>query len=210
MRTGSSDMGRRRTDTPEGGGDLGGDLRQGGPVGQALGAVEVGGEVAVAEAEPGLASEAVEAVHHPPGLPGEAPAALVVVQPRQGVGHGVEVGADVQAVELGVVAGVDHGRDLGGRDDAHEAAQQAGGTYSSGEGGDHGARLMVRAPSGSRLPVCKARPVPARARPRQRAPPGGRRRHAAARRREPGSVGSARGPSGRWPRPASSTWTPSP
>ena len=107
--------------------------------------------------------------------------ALVVVQPGQGVGHGVEVGADVQAVQHGVVAGVDHGRDLGGRDDAHEAAQQAGGTHSSGEGGDHGARLTVRARPSPGAPVCKARPVPARARPDERAPPGGRRRHAAAR-----------------------------
>ncbi len=98
------------------------------PARQALGAVEMGGEVLVAEAEPRLAAEAVEAVHDAPGLPGEAPAALVVVQPGQGVGHGVEVGADVQAVELGVVTGVDHGRHVCGRD-ARARGRAAGGRH---------------------------------------------------------------------------------
>ena len=36
-----------------------------------------------------------------------------------------------------------------GGDDAHQAAQQAGGTHSSGEGGDHGARLTVGQTPGS-------------------------------------------------------------
>ena len=48
-----------------------------------------------------------------------------------------------------------------GRDDAHQAAEEAGGADSSGEGGDHGARLTVRARYRPGAPVCKARPVPA-------------------------------------------------
>ena len=99
VRTGSSDMGSSRIPTPKARVNSAVTCRQRGALGQALGAVQVGGEVAVAEAEPGLAAEALERLHDLPGLAGEAPAALVVVQPGQRVGHGVEVGADVQAVE---------------------------------------------------------------------------------------------------------------
>ena len=88
-------------------------------------------------------------------------------------------------------------RDLGGRDDAHEAAQQAGGTDSSGQGGDHGARLTVRrtAPGSRCARLDRCRPE----RTSQRAPPGGRRRHAAARHENRGRVASARAPWARSP-----------
>ena len=129
-------------------------------------------------------------------------------KPGQGVGHRVEVGADVQAVEHGVVAGVDHRRDLVRRDDAHQAAEQAGGTYSSRQGGDHGARLTVRSAS-PRRPVCKARPVPADCATRPRAPPGGRRRHAPARRAHRGGPVLRGCPAAPGRDGPSSTWTPS-
>ena len=136
------------------------------------------------------------------------PEPLVVVQPGQGVGHGVEVGADVQAVEHGVVPGVDHGRHVHGRDDAHQAAEETGGTHSSGEGGDHGDRLT----GGSdphRRPGVKGSTGAGDSATRERASTGGRRRHAPARDENRGGSLPARAP---WaPSPsARSTSTPSP
>ena len=48
-------VGHRQQAQPEppGGGDLGRDLGEGGPLGEPLRAVQVGGQVAVAQAEPG-------------------------------------------------------------------------------------------------------------------------------------------------------------
>ena len=208
VRTGSSDIGTRRTGTPRAAVISDGDLGQGRALRQALGAVQVGGEVVVSQAEPGLAPEPLEAVHHLPRLPGEAPAALVVVQARQGVGHGVEVGADAQAVELGVVARVDHRRDVGGRHDAHQAAQETGGTYSSCEGGDHGARLTVRARAPgarcARLDRCRRTRHPTASASGWPSTP---RRFSAP---EPEWAGSVPVPCRPWPCAPSSKWTPSP
>ncbi len=59
------------------------------------------------------AAVAFEHLHGLPGLARQAPAGLGVDGPGQGVGDGVEVGADVQAVQHEVVADVDHGGDAG-------------------------------------------------------------------------------------------------
>ena len=134
---------------PERGGDLGGDRRQRRPLGHPLCAKQMGGQVAVSQAKPRLTAQTLEGVHDGPCLARKPPTALVVVHPRQRVGDRVEVGAHVQTVDDGVVAGVHHSGDIRGRHGAHHAAQHASGTHSSGEGGDHGDRLMV----------CKARLV---------------------------------------------------
>ncbi len=118
----------------------------------------MGGQIPVTEAEPDLTTETLERLHDGPGLAGQSPAAFVIVHAGQGVGHGVQVGTDHQAVQDGVVPGVHHGGDLGRRYDADKPAQEAGGTHSSGEGGDHRARLMARRGAETRVPVCKAPP----------------------------------------------------
>ena len=69
---------------PPAGGDLGGDLVSGAPSREPLGAVQVGAEVAVAEAEPaGAAVAAPAVVHRLPRLAGQAPAGLGVDRRRR-------------------------------------------------------------------------------------------------------------------------------
>ena len=93
--------------------------QRGGDVGERVagaqhaGADEVGGDVAVAEAEPRrVGAVGGQLVAHRPGLARPAPAALGVDAAAEGVHAGVEVGADAQAVQPDVVADVDHGGDL--------------------------------------------------------------------------------------------------
>ena len=101
--------------------DLVGHRRRRRALGQPRRAVQVGGQVAVAEAEPRrsrrpnrrvarwrTARGASIACH---ALAGQAPAPLGVDGAGQRVRDGVEVGGDRQPVEHGVVAGVDDGRD---------------------------------------------------------------------------------------------------
>ena len=125
--------------------DLVGDGRRRGALGQPSGAVEVGGEVAVAEVEPrrrraraGRADRGVapETLHRLPRLAGQAPAPLGVDRPGQRVGDRVEVGRDRQAVEHGVVAGVDDRRDVGRRHDVEQPTQEAGGADPAAHDGD--------------------------------------------------------------------------
>ena len=57
---------------------------------------QVRGQVAVAQPEPVLAAQPGQLVHDGPALAGHAPSGLAVVHAGQGVGDGVEVGADVR------------------------------------------------------------------------------------------------------------------
>ena len=81
-------------------------------------------------------------------LLGEAPAARDVEPAGERVRHRVEVGRDVQAPDLGVVAGVADDRQGLGIDDLDEPAQQLRGAGSAREGGDLHAAL-------SSLPVLR-------------------------------------------------------
>src|SRR5579883_812144 len=67
----------------------------------------MGREVAVAEPEPGLSAECLDRPHEGPGLAAAAPAGLGILEARKGVHDGVEVGRDMQAQMLEIVAGVD-------------------------------------------------------------------------------------------------------
>src|SRR5690606_29767559 len=88
-----------------------GDGGQGVPGTQHLGANDMGGEVAVTEGEPvRLRSVGGELASHGEGLVGPAPALPLLNAAAERVHDGVEVGADVQAVQNDVVGGVaDHG-----------------------------------------------------------------------------------------------------
>ena len=134
--------GHQRQAQVPGGDDLAGDLGQGGALPQPLGPVEVGTQVPIAQVEPGHPAVAPEGLHGLPGLADQAPAGLGVDRPGQGVGDRVDVGADVQAVQLDIVAGVDHRGDRRRVDDLHEAAQHPGGAHPSGHHrhGGHGVR----------------------------------------------------------------------
>ena len=111
MRTGSLVTGKQVHVDAAPGGDLGGDLTERGPGAQAFGPEEMGGQVTVTEPEPALAAQLGQFLHHRPRLAGHAPSGLAIVHAGQGVGDRVQVGADVETVEDGVVAGVDHGGD---------------------------------------------------------------------------------------------------
>ena len=108
VRSGSSvDRQQAQPEAPRRG-DLGGDRGQVGALGQALGAVQVGAEVAVAEVEPAHRRRSGSSISIACQVSPARP------QPRLGVdgagervGDRVEVGADVQAVQHEVVADVD-------------------------------------------------------------------------------------------------------
>ncbi len=98
---------------------------------------DVRGDVPVAQGEP-VRPGAIggQLGQHGERLVGPAPASLLADAPAQGVHHGVEVRADVQAEQDDVVAGVaDHG-DLGVGRGGLEAAQEAGGADAAGQNGD--------------------------------------------------------------------------
>jgi hypothetical protein len=95
-------------------GQLAGDLAQRGPSAEPLGPVAVGGQVLITEAEPGDPAQPFERLHHPPGLAGQPPAGLGIDGIGQRVHHRVQIGSDVQPVQVGVVTGVDDGGDLAG------------------------------------------------------------------------------------------------
>jgi hypothetical protein len=88
---------------------------------------EVGRQVAVAQPEPGrVGVVGGQFLLDRPGLAGPAPAPLLVDAAAEGVDDRVEIGADPQAVQRHVVAGVDDGGDLrlGGRG-AHPAEESS-------------------------------------------------------------------------------------
>ena len=87
---------------------------------------------------PPHASRGLERV---PRLAGAPPAALLVVQAGERVEHRVEVGGDVQAEHLDVVADVaDHGQ-LSRREHVVEAAGELGAPHAARETDDaHGTR----------------------------------------------------------------------
>src|SRR5205823_1605913 len=91
-----------------------------------LRAVQMGGEVAIAQAEPGRAAVALEGLDHRPALARQAPSRLLVDGAAERVDDGVEIGTDVEAVKDDVVARVHHGRHAFGRDDLDQAPEEAG------------------------------------------------------------------------------------
>jgi hypothetical protein len=123
-----------------------GDLRQRVAGLEHLGADQVGRDVAVPEAEPRrLDAVRLELRARAPRLVAAAPPALDVDAVTEGVHHGVEVGADLEAVDPPVVGGVGHDGDLGvggpsrydaGAEAVEEALEEAGPADAAGEDGD--------------------------------------------------------------------------
>ena len=119
-----------------------------------LGADQVGGDVAVAEPEPGrLHAVRRELGLHAPGLVASAPAALGVDPVAEGVHHGVEVGADLEPVHPQVVGGVgDDGHlGVGGHprqpallDAVQQPLQEPRATHPAGQDGEPAAERLRR------------------------------------------------------------------
>ena len=118
-------------------GQLRGHHSQPGALTEPLGPIAVGGQVLVAEVEPGDPAQPAQRFHDPPALAGQAPARLGVDGVGQGVHHRVQVRSDVESVQDGVVAGVDDGRDVPGRGHLDHPPQEPGRPDPSGQGRDH-------------------------------------------------------------------------
>ena len=165
VRTGSSVIGMIRRLHPEPRRDLGGHLAEPGALGQAQGAVQVGGQVAVAEAEPGVPAVGREALQAAEGVVAVAPAALGH-HPGEDVGADVEVRAHAQAVEVGVVAGVAHHHEARLAVDLGQTVHHLGAAGAPRQGQDHGRRAGAVAVTEARpsLPTApRALPGPASA-----------------------------------------------
>jgi hypothetical protein len=91
-----------------------GHLGLGNALGQSLTAVEVRGEVPVAQTKPRFAIEGVEFVHHSPRFTAQSPSQLVVVETRKGVRDGVEVWTDGESVQYEIVANIYDGAKFAG------------------------------------------------------------------------------------------------
>ena len=105
--------------------DVGRDLRQRLAGAQAARALDMHREVAVAQAEPVGAAHRGDGRHERPGLVAPAPALLGVVEAGQHVGQRVDVGRDLQAEMLEIVAGVGDDQKLVGRQHAAQAQAPA-------------------------------------------------------------------------------------
>ena len=104
---------QQRDPGPPAGAERGGDLGERAPGPQHPAAHQMGGQVAVAEGEPArLGPVARELGAHRPRLAAPPPAALFVAAAAEGVHAAVQVRADPQAMQPGVVADVDHRGDL--------------------------------------------------------------------------------------------------
>ena len=110
---------------------LRGDLGERPTLAESLCPDEVEAEVAVAETKPALAAPLPSGLERAPRLDGAAPASLAVDQARERVQQAVEVGRDVNAEELEVVADVaDHGQ-LVRAEHSGEPAREAGASASA-------------------------------------------------------------------------------
>src|SRR6266545_4256920 len=113
-----------------------GDGRQRVPVAEHAGAYQMGGDVPVAQAEPGrLRAIGGQLLLDRPGLAGPSPAPLGIGAAAQGVHDAVEVRTDPQAVQGHVIPDVDDRGDLGAVVPRHlpHAAQKPGAADPTGE-----------------------------------------------------------------------------
>ncbi len=109
---------------------------------QAAGALQVGAQVAVAQAEPVRTTQRGEALQGVKGLIRPAPAGLGVGNARQGITHRVQVGADDQAEVLEIIAAVDHYRERFRRQAARQTIGQLGAAHPTCQGYDFNAAML--------------------------------------------------------------------
>jgi hypothetical protein len=96
----------------QGAGDLGGSLGEGTAPTNEVRAGDAGGEIAVAQTEPGVVAETGEGIERVERIAAETEAALLVGEAGQVVEDDIDVGGDVEAEELGIVADVGDDRDV--------------------------------------------------------------------------------------------------
>ena len=134
-------------------------------------ALDMGGEIAVAEPEPGFAAERLERGHEGPGLVAPPPAPLRIVESGERVHDGVEIGRNRQAQMLEVVAGIGHHHEIGARHDPAQPERKLGAADAAGQRDDEalaGVRDGVhrnKSSSGARISVAAGVGGPDQARP---------------------------------------------
>ncbi|MCH8926776.1 MAG: hydantoinase/oxoprolinase family protein [Proteobacteria bacterium] len=117
----------------EGRGDLARDLGERCALTQASTALDVCGQVLVAQVEPRVGSISLETLDRRERVSGEAPAGLLVGEARQRVHDRIEVRRDVKSVELLVVARVDDHRQLVGGEDFGKPQRELRASDASGQ-----------------------------------------------------------------------------
>src|SRR5258706_175792 len=100
------------------------------PVTERIGPIDV---IAVAQVEPRVGAVCRHRAEALERLVDEPPAAHDVELPGERVGHGVEIGRDVESPDLRVVAGVADDGEVTRGDERREASQQLGGAGAAGE-----------------------------------------------------------------------------
>ena len=144
VRSRSSVAGRSRVARPAAASEAGGHGRQRLAVAERLRAHEMEADVEVAEHEPALAAPGAGRLERLPRLAGPPPAALGVVQAGEAVEDGVEVGRDVEAEHLEVVADVADDRQLARREHVVEPGGELGAADAAGEEDDvHAVRAAM-------------------------------------------------------------------
>src|SRR5205823_4777410 len=123
------------------GDDLRGHRRERRARSPAFGAEEMRGEIAVAEAEPGVLAIALERVEARERLTGEAPPELLVRGTREGVGDRIEIRAHGEPVELVVVTGVADDDEILGGNGSHEAREEPRGADTTRQAHQHSRRV---------------------------------------------------------------------
>src|SRR5580658_520467 len=99
--------------------------------GQKRGAMNVRGQIAVAEIEPRLAAIAPQPFERGERVAGKPPAGGGVYNSRQRIDDGINIRANREAVQFGVVAGIDDDGKIFRRHGARKSQQEFGGSDSS-------------------------------------------------------------------------------
>src|SRR5437660_530030 len=138
---------------------------------EAARALDMRGEVAVAELKPGLAAECGERRHEGPGFLPPAPALLGIAHARECVHERVEVGRDRKAETLEVVAGIGDDDQPLRRHDPAQAERELGAADPAGERHDravfaHDPPHRNKSSSGGRTSECPALAGAVQAKPR--------------------------------------------
>src|ERR1700743_2862594 len=85
---------------------MGWDLRQGLACMETARALDMGGEVAIAELKPGFAADLRQCFHEGPCFAFSPPAAFYIVEAAERVEQGIDVGRNMEAEMFEIVAGV--------------------------------------------------------------------------------------------------------
>ena len=93
----------------------------------------MGGKIAVAEPEPGLAAEGTERIHERPCFAGDAPAGLRIGDARERVNDRVDVWTDMQTEMFEIVADIDDDSQILGRQDTGKSLRELRAADAAGE-----------------------------------------------------------------------------